>query len=62
MTVTKLLKPDDVAATLHVERSTAVSGSLRRDLPWIKVGNRLRLPAEALEQYLARGGHVLKKP
>ncbi len=48
-----LLTPTQVAATLRVPRRRVVTRALRRELPWVKIGQRtLRLPASALAAFI----------
>ncbi len=47
-----LLTPDDVACRVRLSRRAVITGELRRVLPWIVVGGRLRLEPAALEQWL----------
>lgn len=52
----QVFTPEEVASTLRIKRRMVVSGPLRHALPWVRVGRFLRLPAEALDEYLASGG------
>jgi len=52
-----LLSPDEVAELLRVKRAY-VYGLLRRGwLPTVHVGRFLRVPAESVTDFVAKGGH-----
>ena len=47
-----LLTPREVAAILRLRERSVLTGSLRKDLPWTKVGNLLRVRERDLKAYL----------
>jgi hypothetical protein len=51
-----MLTPVDVGRILRLDAEAVTRGSLRRQLPWMKLGNRLRMHPAALEEYLRRTG------
>jgi hypothetical protein len=54
----QLLTPRQVAARFQLRERTVVVGSLRHELAWIKIGNRLRLDPAELERFLSERGDV----
>jgi hypothetical protein len=48
----KLLTPDEVAEQLRLPTGAVLRGTLRRQLPWLKLAGKLRLTQEALDQFI----------
>jgi len=48
----RLLTPAEVAACLEVPERSVRRGSLRRLLPWLKIGRRLRMHPDSLQECL----------
>jgi excisionase family DNA binding protein len=49
-----LLKAEEAALILGVSRSTAYALIARGDIPSVNVGSRVRVPVEALREWVAR--------
>ena len=53
---TELLDADEVAARLGVTRGMIYVLIHREELPVVRIGRRVRIPADGLAAFLARGG------
>lgn len=52
--MTQLLTPDEAARVLSVSRKRIYEMSCAREIDTVHVGRSLRIPADAVESYLAR--------
>ena len=51
----RLLTPEEAAERLGVKRKTIYEMSHQRSIEVVKIGRRLRIPAEAIEKLVRRG-------
>jgi excisionase family DNA binding protein len=57
----QLLKPEEVAARLRVERRTVIAWLQSGRLEGIKLGNRWRITPEAADRLIKVGGRTWEK-
>jgi excisionase family DNA binding protein len=50
----RFLKADEIAITLNIGRAKAYNMMANGDLPIVRIGRAVRVPAEALDAWIAR--------
>jgi excisionase family DNA binding protein len=49
-----LLRPEEAAAAIGISRAKAYELIARREIPSVRVGSSLRVPVDALKQWIER--------